>query len=479
MGVVVSAYHLHLDEHVAIKFLLPQVLADAEAVGRFSREARAAVKIKSEHVARVIDVGTLDTGSPYMVMEYLEGEDLGALVQRHGPLAVPDAVDYVLQASEALAEAHSLGIVHRDLKPANLFLTRRADGSACIKVLDFGISKITVQGASGTDLSFTKTAVSMGSPLYMSPEQMASARDVDARTDIWALGAILFELVAGRVPFDAETMPQLCALVLQEDPPPLRNYAPDAPAGLEEVIRKCLQKKASDRYPTVAEMAHALSRFAPKRSHLSVQRISKVLRAAGLSESKTEVDPSVAPPSHVDSARTQGAWGQTKKTGSRSGTRTAAILAAFLTLAVVGGVWLLSGTSSVPAADSVAPTPSAAPEPPNNDDAPAVAPAARPPQPEAKLKAPAADGTAAAPGSEPSDEKAATPVKPKVNPAKSAAVAKPGAAPRARPSPHPTVKAAAPAPKATVSPAAKRQPPPAPTASKKTRSISDLYGDRK
>src|SRR5690606_33682382 len=159
---------------------------------RFEREARAAVKIKSEHVARVIDVGTLETGSPYMVMEYLSGVDLAQYLERSGPLSISEAVDYVVQAMEAIAEAHSLGIVHRDLKPANLFRIVRSDGTPSIKVLDFGISKV------GTDHSMTQTSSMMGSPYYMSPEQMVSSKSVDARTDIWSLAIILYELVAGR-----------------------------------------------------------------------------------------------------------------------------------------------------------------------------------------------------------------------------------------------------------------------------------------
>jgi serine/threonine-protein kinase len=214
MGVVVAALHIGLDERVAIKFLLPEALGNPEAVARFAREARAAVKIKSLHVARVSDVGVLETGAPYMVMEFLQGQDLSQRVRDHGPLSIQEAVDFILQACEAIAEAHALGMVHRDLKPANLFLTRMADGSPCVKVLDFGISKVTSPSSSGQDFGMTKTQAVMGSPLYMSPEQMASSRDVDGRTDIWALGTILYELLTGRVPFLGDTMPQLCAMIL-------------------------------------------------------------------------------------------------------------------------------------------------------------------------------------------------------------------------------------------------------------------------
>jgi serine/threonine protein kinase len=210
MGVVVLATHIHLDEQVAIKFLLPEALKIPEAVRRFEREARAAVKIKSEHVARVTDVGVLETGSPYMVMEYLSGVDLSQYLLNKQTLPIDEAIDYVLQAIEAIAEAHSLGIVHRDLKPANLFRIIRPDGTPSIKVLDFGISKV-----GGADASMTQTSSMMGSPYYMSPEQMTSSKSVDARTDIWALGVILYELLSGHVPYEGDTVPEIVAQVLQ------------------------------------------------------------------------------------------------------------------------------------------------------------------------------------------------------------------------------------------------------------------------
>src|SRR5580700_416889 len=173
MGVVVAAHHLQLDEKIALKFLLPEALGDAEAVARFAREARNACKIKSEHVARVTDVGTLPNGAPYMVMEYLEGGDLAAWIKQRGALPIEQAVEFVLQACVAVADAHALGIVHRDLKPANLFCVRRSDGQLSIKVLDFGISKLA-DGVGPGSMAMTKTSALMGSPLYMSPEQMRS-----------------------------------------------------------------------------------------------------------------------------------------------------------------------------------------------------------------------------------------------------------------------------------------------------------------
>jgi serine/threonine-protein kinase len=278
MGVVVAATHIQLDERVALKFLLPEALVNADAVARFAREARAAVKIKSEHVVRVSDVGTLESGSPYMVMEYLQGQDLSDWTRDRGALSVPEAVEFLLQACEALAEAHAIGIIHRDLKPANLFVTTRRDGTPCIKVLDFGISKFTGAGA---DLAMTKTSTVMGSPLYMSPEQLSSTRTVDARTDIWALGVILFELVSGRVPFEAETMPELCGKVLSEPPPSLRGLRQNMPEAIDAIVFRCLAKDRTQRYANVAELAEALAPLGPPNATRSAERIARILRASG------------------------------------------------------------------------------------------------------------------------------------------------------------------------------------------------------
>ncbi len=311
MGAVVAAHHIQLDEKVAIKFLLPEMLSNADAVGRFAREARAAVKIKSEHVARVTDVGTLDNGAPYMVMEFLEGGDLSAWLQQRGPLPVEQAVEFVLQACEAIAEAHGLGIVHRDLKPANLFCIRRPDGQLSIKVLDFGISKVTGVAGSGGDMSMTKTATVMGSPHYMSPEQMESSRDVDARTDIWALGVILYELLSGKVPFGGASLPEVCMAIALKSPPPLHNFRPDAPANIEQSILKCLEKDRQKRYRNVAELAHALVEFGPKRARASVERISGVLQAAGLSANALALPTSADATLDLGEGGTLASWGRT------------------------------------------------------------------------------------------------------------------------------------------------------------------------
>jgi serine/threonine-protein kinase len=262
MGVVVAARQLQLDRLVAIKFLRPEMLGDREVVMRFQREARAASKLESAHVARVFDVDTLEDGAPFLVMEYLEGHDLSVVRARACPLEISQAVDYVLQAASALAEAHALGFVHRDVKPANLFLARQRDGSACIKVLDFGISK-TNSMASESRSSVTKTSAVMGSAEYMSPEQMRSSRDVDERTDIWSLGVVLYELLTARVPFAGETITAVCARVFTEAAPSVRELRPDVPPELASVILRCLARDRDDRFATVRELAKALSPFGP------------------------------------------------------------------------------------------------------------------------------------------------------------------------------------------------------------------------
>src|SRR5215831_16737755 len=215
MGMVVAATHLELDQRVAIKFMLPGAGDSPETSLWFLREAKAAGRLSSEHVCRVMDVGRFDSGAPYIVMEYLQGESVAAMLRRHGPLRVSDAVDIILQAIEGLAEAHAHGIVHRDLKPDNLFLHKRNDGGTTVKVLDFGISKVKVTGIS------TRTGDIMGSPAYMAPEQMESTRSVDHRADIWSLGVVLYQLVVGQAPFRGDTLPLLCMHVVNDDPEPM------------------------------------------------------------------------------------------------------------------------------------------------------------------------------------------------------------------------------------------------------------------
>jgi serine/threonine protein kinase len=267
MGIVVAARHVQLGVKVALKFLLPAMLEHPEAVARFSLESAAVVRITSEHVPRVIDVGNLESGAPYIVMEFLEGEDLASWLAGRGRLQVDEAVEFVLQACVGVADAHALGIVHRDLKPSNLFCVRRSDGRCLVKVLDFGICKIKERASEAPFTSVTRTGIAMGSPAYASPEQLRSARDVDERTDIFALGVVLYELLAGVAPVD--------------DPPPFRQWRGDVPSGLERAIRKCLSKNPEERYGDVAELARALVPFGTQRAADFAERVSGILHTAG------------------------------------------------------------------------------------------------------------------------------------------------------------------------------------------------------
>jgi serine/threonine protein kinase len=280
MGIVVAATHLDLDQRVAIKFLLPEALRSQVAVERFLREARVAAKVRSEYVARVHDVGTVeDGGVPYIVMEYLEGEDLGQMIDSKGPCSVSEACEIVLQACEALAEVHTAGIVHRDLKPSNLFVTRRADGSPAAKLLDFGISKLSIGDEDGAmDPALTSTATIMGSPSYMSPEQLKSTKEVDARTDVWSLGAVLYEATTGKPAFRGENVPQVCALIASEEPPPPSGIRAGLPAELEDAILGCLEKDP-DRRMSLATLSTVLARFAPARAKASLDRTLATLGA--------------------------------------------------------------------------------------------------------------------------------------------------------------------------------------------------------
>jgi serine/threonine-protein kinase len=390
MGVVVAAEHLQLAQRVALKFLLPEACSNGQAVARFLREARAAVQIQSEHVARVSDVGQLETGAPYMVMEFLQGSDLGAVLAARGPLPVPEAVDYVLQAGEAIAEAHSLGIVHRDLKPANLFLTQRRDGSPLVKVLDFGISKAT-QADAGMNL--TATSAVMGSPYYMSPEQVRSAKDVDARADIWALGVILQELVAGSPPFVAETASALFASIIADTPASVRVARPDLPVALEQLIARCLEKDRNRRFANMAELAFALGPFAPQSAN-SVARITRVL---GVNQNALAA-PAAAPTmeSAVAARSTNtgptGAWGATQADQPRPSRAGLYALLAAAGLGLAGaGLWLAFGREATPIPAASAPvtpevtnaapppiTPAPVVPPPVVEPAPAPAPAPSP-----------------------------------------------------------------------------------------------------
>jgi len=273
MGVVVAATHVELREVRALKFLLPSSLKNGESVERFRREARTVLKLKSEHVARVLDVGKQENGAPYMVMEYLHGQDLGEALKQHGQFSLENAVLYVIQAMDAVAEAHAKGIIHRDLKPANLYLTTLPSGMPCVKVLDFGISKIAKE--SKEDVDMTNTSAVLGSPQFMSPEQMRASRDVDPRTDIWALGVILYQLTTGKLPFRGRSSTEIIANMFTMRPEPPSRLVSRLPPKFDEIVMRCLRLEPTDRFATVAELAQALAPLAPPAASFTIERIAR------------------------------------------------------------------------------------------------------------------------------------------------------------------------------------------------------------
>jgi len=266
MGMVVAARHTALGELFAIKLMLNiEGVTGKQAFDRFLREARICASLKGEHVVKVQDVGELEDGRPYMVMEYLEGQDLGSLIEKKGPLSVSNAAAVVLQACEALAEAHRLGIIHRDIKPPNMFLIRTPNGKVRLKLLDFGISKRI--GAETKAL--TATGAMMGSPLYMSPEQLTDPRAVGPQTDIWAMGVVLYELVTGKVPFDGEMIFQVIQEILNKKPDLPSKHKPSLPVELDKIVEKALRKDPAQRYASIEEFSRDVRQLLQANSVIS------------------------------------------------------------------------------------------------------------------------------------------------------------------------------------------------------------------
>jgi serine/threonine-protein kinase len=439
MGWVVEATHLQLDQRVALKFMNgSQAEARPEAVARFLKEARAAARIRSEHVARVSDVGTLDNGSPYLVMEFLEGQNLESRLDGVAELPIPEAIDLAIQACEGLAEAHAAGIVHRDLKPANLFLSRRSDGSAVVKLLDFGISKLTPRG-SVPDAGITSTQTLMGSPLYMSPEQLRSSKGVDRRSDIWSMGIILYEMLTGCSPFAGETLPEVCSLVMSEPPSAMHALAPKVPAALEAVVLRCLEKDASRRFPDVGALALALAPFGEPEATLAADRVMRVVSAgdgAPISGAASRPRISIADRTPDSSATLNAAFGATDPPGPRRSPWTAVavsvgavllgsgLTAGFMTWRAQGPAGgagsVANGAALVQPASSATPVAAPATAAPGASSATAVETAPAP-------SAPASSAPVASPpaASEPANDVAPT--------AKPARKAKPAAAPSPKP----------------------------------------------
>jgi serine/threonine-protein kinase len=278
MGTLFVAGHELLATRVAIKFLAPHLLSQKSSVARFLREARAIAQLSSEHIVRVMDVG-LENGHPYLVMELLEGRDLYEALNVDGPFPIAEAVDCVLQVLAGIAEAHAAGIVHRDLKPANIFIAERSDGYI-VKVLDFGVAKVDVEVESraGDRGRLTTDTATIGSPSYMAPEQVRAARDVDNRADLWAVGAVLYELITGKLAFPGETMLEIIAAILTRAPESVRNYRDDVPTALESALEQCLERDPSQRFVDAEELARAIAPFGTGRRLALVERIAETLK---------------------------------------------------------------------------------------------------------------------------------------------------------------------------------------------------------
>jgi serine/threonine-protein kinase len=277
MGVVYAAHHLVLEQRVALKVLLVGATRADDVIERFVREAQAAARLQSEHVVRVMDAGALENELPFFVMEHLEGRDLADMLKTDGPFGVEVLADYALQVLAALAQAHAAGIIHRDIKPANFFLAAVEHDRKIIKILDFGISKQESDRAQWKELTGQSI---LGTPAYMSPEQLRCSKNVDAGADIWSLGVALYELATGVRPFDGDAPGEIFAAILEKTPAPVRSHRPELPEAFEEVLRRCLQRDRALRFGNVLAMAEAIAPLGSgKWSHL-LQGIERALASS-------------------------------------------------------------------------------------------------------------------------------------------------------------------------------------------------------
>ncbi len=439
MGMVVAARHEQLGFQVALKFMLPVALGDLAMKERFLREAQAAGRLRSEHVARVMDFGTLDDGAPYIVMEFLHGSDLQGVLDKVGILPPHEAAEYVLQACKAMQEAHGQGIVHRDLKPQNLFLTHRPDGTPLVKVLDFGISKLVGHEAS---LSVTSSSAMMGSPLYMAPEQIRSAKKVDARADIYSLGAILYQLLTGQVPIPAETLGELFEHVFTRPTVPPRSHRPDVSPELEAVVMRCLAKTAEDRYQSVGDLAAALAPFVdPRRSLSGFQALTTGEASGAPVAASTGVGPTTTlGKAAAVSERTPAGVPRGGRGWLIAGVAVAAIAAAGVVVVRAGPRRDAAATTTPAVSPPSAPLPSAVLAPPP-DPAPSIAalPSSAPSSAPSVAVAPTAAPTSPPPGAGTRPSRPTSPVAPPTvagpatKPTPPRPTAKPGADPFSTP----------------------------------------------
>ncbi|MCC6648277.1 MAG: serine/threonine protein kinase [Polyangiaceae bacterium] len=390
MGAVAAAFHLLRKAPVALKFISPDIVRVPGAVERFVNEAVAASQIDSDHVVRIFDVGQMPSGLPYIVMEMMSGQDLAVVLEREGPtgLPVPRAVHFVLQILRALQVAHGAGIIHRDLKPSNAFVITKDGEPDFVKLLDFGISKIT-QDASESAQHLTQTNTGLGTPLYMSPEQARNARDATPRSDIYSVSAILYELLTARTPYLADTPNDLLFKLFTTEPDDIRGVRPDVPEGLAAAIHRGLSKEPAGRPASVTELAELIAPYADARSASIVSKLgpsrsslvssdpqATVIAPSGPLD-RTAIASSTVGARTVPAAQGGGATelnmgvsdapgGAAQKKKSNAGVLAAVGVVAVLALAG-GGVALSRGSATpaatTPTAPSAKPAPSPTPDP--------------------------------------------------------------------------------------------------------------------
>jgi eukaryotic-like serine/threonine-protein kinase len=408
MGRVYEARHVTLSRRFAIKLIAPELALNREVLRRFENEAKAAGQLEHPNLVAVTDFGRVADGSPFMVMEYLEGESCAALLKRTGPLPVPRAAGIVVQACRGVARAHKSGIIHRDLKPENIFIADAGDGTDLVKVLDFGIAKLRPVDATAV----TKTGTAMGTASYMSPEQARGESSIDHRTDVWSLGVVLYELLTGHKPFEGDEFLHIVHRIATADPVPLQQRRPDLPPGLVQIVQRAMAKDLGDRTPTVVALAEDLAPFTG-RGEAAENRTSAaavVVRSVPADSGDRPIDTAL---SHSGPIAADGVPGAPRP--DRSGIRRAVVIGlSVAALAAIGAVALLArGPAAPPAPNGLVPT--------------EIAPAAAPPATAAR-SAPAVEQAAAlpAPSAQPPD-----------TPAPSAAPPSVAAAARAKPAPTP------------------------------------------
>ncbi|MCC6526531.1 MAG: protein kinase [Polyangiaceae bacterium] len=370
MGLVYEARHLRLGHRVAIKILHPDANEAPSHAARFEREARAAARLSGRHVARVYDVDTLPDGALFMVMEHLQGRDLSDEILLRGSIPAAEAVRYVLDACEAMAEAHRAGIVHRDLKPANLYVTD-VEGGRIVKVLDFGISKLVEEGVA----SVTRTQSSFGTPHYMSPEQVRSTKHVDGRSDIWSLGIILYEMLGGVLPFAGDSATAIIAAIAADTPVPLHELRPDLPRGLCDAVMVALAKSPDERFATIEAFATAIEPYAeggPRAHELDAGPTAGGALAQGFEATVALGDPAPAARASTGDRRRPASWAARPRTPSASAPEAAASGAALAHAPASGDV-------RSPTVPSAPPTevPATEPRPPVPRSTPGSAPRGR------------------------------------------------------------------------------------------------------